>query len=111
MLVLAINALAGQADGVWQTSYTTTEGQTRLATLTLKTEGQKLTGTLVGPSGNVPITSGKILGDLISFTVLRTAEYDQVLIKFTGRIDGDTMTLAMQLGDRKPIAMTAKRSS
>jgi hypothetical protein len=110
VLVLTATAPAAQVDGAWQASYVNEEGQTRVSTLKLQTDGEKLTGTISSSRGTAQISAGTVRENEISFTVVRQGNGDEARISFTGTIEGDTIKLAMQIRDRKPIAMTAKRS-
>lgn len=96
--------------GAWKTSYTNSEGQTRESTLTLKVDNGKLSGEFSSARGKAPISEGSVEGDRISFTVVRKANYDEVPVKFTGTVSGDTMRLKMQIRDRAPLDMTATRA-
>ena len=71
-------------------------GQERTLTLTLKTEGEKLTGKLSSPGrqGNVmetEITEGKIKGDEVSFTVVREFNGNKMTSKYNGKVTADTI--------------------
>ncbi len=109
LIVSAITAAAADVAGTWKTSYKNSEGQIRESTLTLKVDGGKLSGEISSPRGKVPVTEGSIDGGKISFTVVRKGNGDEIPIRFTGSVKGDTMSLKMQIRDRKPLDMTAKR--
>lgn len=112
---VTITLLAGggaaqpSADGVWKARYTTSEKRTHEFTLTIKTTDGAISGTVSSPRGSVPITRGSISGRDLAFTVTRRANYDEIDVTFTGTVDGDVMTLRMQVAGREPIAMTARR--
>ena len=111
---LVLSSAAGSAAdvaGVWKASYTTADGQTRETTLNLKVDGDKVTGTIASPHGSAGIADGKVSGDDISFTVIRRGNGDEIRIHYAGKIEGETMKLRMQIGDRDPIPVTAKRGS
>lgn len=77
----------------------------RKATLKLKVDGEKLTGTLTQPmrargggDGATPaaptpveISDGKIKGDDISFSVKREFGGNTMVIKYAGKLDGNTI--------------------
>jgi hypothetical protein len=112
LLVLVLAGLAaGQpgAEGVWRAQYTTTQGRSHEFTLTLKVTDRTLSGTISSPRGSVAITAGTVSGREVSFTVTRRAHYDEIDVTFTGGIDGDVMRLAMRVGPREPIVVTARR--
>ena len=58
--------------------------------VTLKQDGEKLTGTYEGRYGESPVT-GTVKEKEISFTVTMVAEGTQVQGVFAGKVDGDTM--------------------
>ena len=98
------------AAGAWNLSYRTRDGQTLTSTLTLKTEGNHISGTLASPRGTVPIEEGTVNGDSIAFAIVRVGFGDTIRIDYTGKISGDTMRLKMTAGARDPVDVTAKRA-
>jgi hypothetical protein len=99
------------AAGAWNLSYRTRDGQTRTSTLTLKIEGNQVSGTLSSPRGTVPIDEGTVDGDSIAFAIIRVGFGDTIRIDYTGKISGDTMRLTMTAGARDPVDVTAKRAA
>ena len=78
----------------------------RKTTLKLKADGEKLTGTLTSPMGGrggqgggaapaapapIEISDGKVKGDEISFSVKREFGGNTMVIKYAGKLDGDTI--------------------
>ena len=62
----------------------------------MKTEGDKLTGTLSAPGRggqavDAAIADAKVKGDEISFTVTREFNNTKVTSKYNGKISGDTI--------------------
>ena len=104
-------AVASAADvaGAWDMSYTTREGVKMASTLTIKREGDTLTGTISSPRGSVAIEEVSVKGDDIAFAVVRVGFGDRIRIDYTGKVKGDTMALTMKVGAREPIDITAKR--
>jgi len=72
-------------------------GEPRKSTLTLKAAGEKLTGKLKTPGrqGGDPreteITDGKVKGDEISFTIKREFNGNTFVMKYSGKLAGDTI--------------------
>ena len=71
-------------------------GPERKSTLKLKTEGDKLTGTLSAPgrggqASDTAIADAKLKGDEISFTVTREFNNNKVTSKYNGKISGDSI--------------------
>ena len=96
-LVLALGFTASAEEkkidptGTWKSSYTNQDGQVRESTLKLKVEGDKLTGTVSGRNNDAAIEEGKIKGDEVSFQVTREFNGNKVVIKYSGKISGDTI--------------------
>lgn len=78
--------------GNWKSSNTNQNGQVRETVFKLKAEGEKLTGTISGRNNDVTIEEGKIKGEEISFKVTREFNGNKVVIKYTGKVSGDTIT-------------------
>ena len=75
--------------GTWK--FTATIGKkTQDATLKLKLEGDKLTGTL-GGNREVEITVGTFKDDKVSFTVVREQKGQKFTQKYSGTVSGDTI--------------------
>jgi hypothetical protein len=96
----------------------------RIATLDLKAEGAKLTGTLTQPAFGrggggapaeptpTPITNGKVDGNNISFDVTRETQMGSMTTSYKGVVNGSEMKLTSTM-DRggQPVTqeMTAKK--
>src|SRR4030095_16615113 len=95
--VTQIQAQDKKVDGTWTGRPPGRKGgPERKSTLKLKTEGDKLTGTLSAPgrggqASDTAITDGKLKGDEISFTVIREFNNNKVTAKYNGKISGDTI--------------------
>ena len=96
LLTLAFTATADDKkvdlNGTWKSSNTNQNGQVRETTFKLKAEGGKVTGTMSGRNNDTAIEEGKIKGDEVSFQVTREFQGNKVVIKYTGKISGDTIT-------------------
>ena len=113
-LVLSGMAIAYASDvsGKWVAQVPGRQGNTREVTITLKAEGEKLTGTVSGRQGDTPIADGKIKGDEISFTVTQSFQGNEVKANYTGKVSGDEIKFTRTFGggDRPPVEFTAKRA-
>jgi hypothetical protein len=106
--VFAFVAAAADITGTWKASMETPNG-TRETTFVFKADGDTLTGTVAGGrGGEAPIENGKIKGDKVSFTVTRKFQDREFKQEFKGKVDGDSMKLSFQMGERA-IEMTAKK--
>lgn len=73
------------------------KGTPRESTLTLKQAEGKLTGTISSPgrdgaTNTVDITDGTIKGDVVAFTVEREFNGNKYVMKYSGKLAGDTIT-------------------
>jgi uncharacterized protein (DUF2147 family) len=91
-----IQAQDKKADGTWSwTMPGRNGGPDRKMTLKLKTEGDKVTGTLATPGRDgatteTKIEDGKLKGDEVSFTVTREFNGNKMVSKYTGKV-GETI--------------------
>lgn len=94
-LLATITAVhAADANGTWTWTMPARGNQPeRTSILKLKTEGDKLTGTINGREGqeDIKITDAKITGDDISFKVTRERNGNTFTQKYNGKISGDTI--------------------
>jgi hypothetical protein len=85
------------AAGTWSwTAPGRNGGPDRTNTLTLKVEGDKLSGNVsaLGRDGQIresPIEAGKISGEDVSFTVTREFNGNKITSKYTGKLTGNTI--------------------
>ena len=94
----ASQAQAADATGTWTWSRPGRNGgEARTTTMTLKAEGEKLTGSLSRPGrqGGDPvkteISDGKVKADEISFSVTREFNGNKMTIKYSGKVSADTI--------------------
>ncbi|GAB3335635.1 hypothetical protein GCM10027299_44820 [Larkinella ripae] len=80
-------ALAGPIDGKW----TGKVADQHELTLDLKTEGDKLTGTISNANGGLPIKDGKVSGNDFSFTT----ELRNNTLPVKGRVEGEKLYLSI----------------
>src|SRR5438874_378629 len=88
-ILLATAALAADVDGKWMGQMPTRGGDTRETTFVLKASGDKLTGTMTGPQGDIEIKEGKVSGNDISFKTSFEAGGNSIVILFNGTVSGD----------------------
>lgn len=78
-------------NGKWTWTAPGRDGAVRTNVLTLKLEGDKLTGTVSGRQQDTAIEEAKIKGDEVSFQVTREFNGNKMVSKYTAKIAGDTM--------------------
>ena len=79
------------AGGNWNTALILGDGNRIEGTLKLKQDGDKLTGATVRNENETEIQDGKIVGDEITFKVIRDRDGRKVTAKYKGKITGDTV--------------------
>jgi hypothetical protein len=92
-LALLVTIKAADANGTW-TWTTPAQGNRpeRTSILKLKTEGDKLTGTINGRQEDIKITDGKVTGDEVTFKVSRAGQNGNTFTqKYTGKVSGDAI--------------------
>jgi len=63
------------------------------ATLTLKTEGNVLTGSSSSDlEGVAPVLDGKVDGNSFSFSLCPKSPYGELKLDLTGKVEGDTIS-------------------
>ena len=99
--------------GTWKWTFTPANGQPRESTLKLKFADGKLTGTLLGRSGNeIAIENGKFEGNEVSFAITRERNSRTFTSKYSGKLTGDVIKgeIAMSGGNQtNPREWEAKR--
>lgn len=77
--------------GAWNWSMTRSNGDKTEATLKLKLEGQKLTGTVSNGDWSVDLENGQIQGNEISFQTTMERDGGKLIAKSKGKITGSTI--------------------
>ncbi|MCI0660841.1 MAG: hypothetical protein L0220_07180 [Acidobacteria bacterium] len=103
---------AADVTGKWVAQVPRQGGETRETTFNFKVEGEKVTGTMSGFQGDVPISDGKISADDISFKVKISFNNNEVTFLFTGKVSGDEIkfTRTREGGNNPGTEFTAKRA-
>lgn len=83
-------------DGTWNVTTNTPMGAQK-GTLTLATDGDKLTGTISGAQGATDIQSGAVDGNDVSWKLDITSPMPMTL-EFSGSVDGDSISGNVKLG-------------
>jgi hypothetical protein len=107
LLFVVAPAVRAQADqkadptGTWKWK-TNVMGQDVESQLKLKRDGDKLTGVILGDDKEVKIEDGKFKDGEISFKALRTRMGQEVLVKYKGKLSGDTIKgkITAEIGDQ-----------
>jgi hypothetical protein len=100
--LLALSAFAADVSGKWKGEYPGRDGQMTTSTMTLKVDGEKLTGTVSGRMGENPISEGRISGDDISFVVVRDVQGQEMKIQYKGKFAGDEIKMSVVFREGVP---------
>jgi hypothetical protein len=88
-------------------------GQETEFTMTLKAEGEKLTGTVSRNERKSEISDGKFKDGEVSFNVVRERDGQTFTIKYKGKLEGDSIKGAIEFdfgGETRSIEWEAKRA-
>ena len=102
---ITVTALAADVYGKWS-GQVPSRGEATAATFTFKVDGDKLTGTMTGPQGEVSLQEGKVSGDQISFTT--TGGNAKVL--FQGTVAGNEIKMTRTREGGQAREFTLKRA-
>jgi hypothetical protein len=107
LLLHAPLALAQGVDGNWTLTFQTDQGNAD-ADLSLKVEGQKVTGMLTSPMGEVPL-AGTFADGKLKLTATIDAGGQAFTMTFNGALAGDAMKGDVDFGGMGTATWTAAR--
>jgi len=93
--------------GTWEISVESPQGAMTI-TANYKQEGEKLTGTHVSEMGEAPLT-GTVIGNEITYTLSLDMGGQEMKLVHKAKVDGDTITGTVDLGEMGSMPWTAKR--
>ena len=86
-------------------------GDMTATTLTFKADGEKLTGSMTGPQGDLPLQEGKVSGNQISFSTTLDFGGNTIKILYKGTVNGNEIKMTREReGSGQPREFTVKRS-
>jgi hypothetical protein len=89
LVAAPLGARAVDVSGDWAITANTEQGPIS-GTLTLKVDGEKLTGTLVVDAGTIPI-EGTVKDGEVSFSLSYPTDSGDIPVTMTGKVDGDSI--------------------
>ncbi len=101
---VALTASAADVTGKWS-GQVPSRGEATTATFTFKVDGDKLTGTMTSPQGEVSLQEGKVSGDQISFST--TGGNAKIL--FQGTVAGNEIKMTRTREGGQAREFTLKR--
>ena len=113
LALAAVNGLGADtsAAGIWKWTLSEQTGET---ILTLKQEGEKLTGSYTNQFGKADIMDGTLKGDAIKFKVKREFNGQDFVIQYSGKLAGDKITGKAEFdinGETRGLDWHAKREA
>ncbi len=94
-------------NGVWDVTVESPQG-TGKPTITIKQDGETLTGTYKGRMGETPL-KGTIKGNDIKFSITVSPQGQDLVIEYAGTVDGDTMKGKAKFGEYGEGNFTGKK--
>jgi hypothetical protein len=110
-LITAVPASAQEASGDWQLTVTTPQDEPRTASMALKKDGDKLSGTLIPAEGNVIAVAGTQTGSDVTLSFTFSTQNGPLAISMTGRQDGESMKGMLYAGSDIHGQWTASRTA
>ena len=103
-------ALAADANvaGKWIMTVNTPAGSSN-PTFELKQDGEKITGTYSGALGEAPVT-GSVKGNELTLNIQIDAAGQQMVVVYSGKLEGDSVSGKVVLGDLGEGTFTGKKS-
>ena len=109
LMVIPMSALQANVAGDWEM---TTEGRRgpRTTTIHIEQDGEKITVTMPGMRGGDEIKAeGTVKGNDIEWSVTRSTQRGEFTMTYKGKVEGDTMSGEMQMGDFGSMEWKAKK--
>lgn len=102
-------AAQGSTAGDWDVSLETPLGA-QSVTLSLKQDGEKLTGELANPLGALPVT-GSYTSGMMAVNATLVFQGMSLQLGLNGKVDGDTLSGTAKAGDLGEFPFTGKRKA
>lgn len=96
-------------DGTYDTEMTTPMGK-QTGTLTLKSSGNVLSGSLASSRGTVNFDGGKVDGNNVAFSVNIAGPMGPMKLDYSGKVEGDNISGTVKLGQFGNAPFTGKRT-
>jgi hypothetical protein len=110
--LFAMTLSAADIAGTWKGTLDTPNGPVE-GVITLKTDGDKLTGTAaMGPIPETAISEAKLDGDNVSFVVAASLNGNDLRLVYKGKVSADEIKFTIEVpGREQSFQFNAKRSS
>lgn len=108
LLIISMFAQEVNVTGEWELTTVTQRGE-MTRTVKFVQEGEKLTVTMENPRGGEVTGEGTVKGNDIEWTITRSTPRGEFTMNYTGKVEGDTMSGEVQMGDFGSQEWKAKR--
>ena len=110
LLTIGLCAQAADLAGKWSGDVPGRGGATAPGTFTIKVDGDKLTGSMTGAQGELPLQEGKVSGSQFSFSTTIDAGGNSIKILYKGTLSGDQLKMTREReGSGQALEFTLKR--
>ena len=101
LTAIAVAADKADPNGNWKWTFKTPDGQEIAISMTLKLDGDKLTGKVMHEQGSFDISDGTFTDDEVAFNVVAEQDGTKLTAKFKGKVEADSITgkINLELGD------------
>lgn len=103
---------AAELSGTWSGSMTGRDGNQREVSFRFVADGPRLTGSMLGPTGNeIEISDGKVQGEEVTFKIVLQWNGNPAALLYRGRLTGTDLRLKMQrAGAPRAMEMLLKKA-
>lgn len=111
-LLLPMLSAAAELSGTWSGSMTGRDGNQREVSFRFVADGPRLTGSMLGPTGNeIEISDGKVQGEEVTFKIVLQWNGNPAALLYRGRLTGTELRLKMQrAGAPRAMEMLLKKA-
>lgn len=110
LLFFAVAGSAADVNGKWTAMVPGRGGDPMKTDFAFKVDGEKLTGTVTGPQGDMQIQDGKVSGDSVSFHVTANFGGNEVKLIYKGTVSGSEIKFTREREGGQAREFTAKRA-
>jgi hypothetical protein len=107
VLSCAVGGRAAVVDGRWEGRMKSPEGEDMQLIFSFKVDGDKLSGSVETPDGDLPISDGKVKGDEFSFVV----DAGGNSIDHRCKVSGDTISMKILFSEERTVEVTLTRAA
>jgi hypothetical protein len=99
LLAVSLSAQEVNVAGDWEITTESPRGGERTSTMHIDQEGEKITVTMESMRGGEMKGEGTVKGNEIEWTVTIESQRGEFTLTYKGKVEGDTMSGEVQMGD------------